>query len=653
MSRLGFDPVRLRFALHTALAACLALLVSWLLGLEHPQWSAMTVWAASQPTRGMLLEKSFFRAAGTVVGTLVGVLLVLVSGGQPVVLVPGLALWIGLAAGAGNVLRGFASYGTLLAGYSAAMVALLATPHPDRILALGTDRLLTVMAGVLVALLVGLLFTPSAAEDEIAGRVRRLSGRLLRDMAARLAGAADGGQEEQHAILSEMAAIEEALDPHGAGSLRSRRSARTLRAVLIAHVSALLWLRSADARTPHPAVGAALSRVAQALADAAPAAEVIAALRQAAALSAGHAALNEVIVRLQTPLRDQLGVAGPGTERARAPRIVPLHRDWIGARHALIRATGTMLLGGAGWLLTGWSGGAYTLLGTAIMISLFSTFDNPAAVMRDILLGQVFGAAAALVCRWLVWPLAGSGVGLVVLTMPFILLGAGPVAHRRTMQGGYDYNLVMLLLLQPAYPLVGTVGASVSVALAVVAAPLVALIAFRVAYPADARRRMDTLITMMVHELQDMAAAADAALPRPIWRARLHHRLLRLVRWADKAGEREISAFDGSLAILRLGNAILGGRDLLRGPHLSAGAARCVDTALRRVRRIRQDPERAQRALQRAAWRLSREAPAVAALIGDAAQGIAANPGFFRRAAGRSLRPAFAAVPGRRPAGRP
>ena len=85
LSRLGFDPVRLRYSLRTALGSCLALLIV-LAGLEHPQWAAMTVFAASQLARNMLVEKSFFRAAGTLAGTVAGVLLVLVADGQPVIL---------------------------------------------------------------------------------------------------------------------------------------------------------------------------------------------------------------------------------------------------------------------------------------------------------------------------------------------------------------------------------------------------------------------------------------------------------------------------------------------------------------------------------------------------------------------------------------
>ncbi|PWC39765.1 FUSC family protein [Azospirillum sp. TSO35-2] len=642
LSRLGFDAARLPFALRTALGACLALLVAWLLGLEHPQWSAMTVWASAQPTRGMLVEKSLFRGVGTVVGVVVGVLLVLVSLGQPILMVVGLAVWLGLCAGAGNVLRGFVSYGAILAGYSAAMVALLDTAHPDRILALGLDRFLTVLVGVLTALVIGLLLTPKAAEDEIVGRMRRLTGRVLRDLAARLHG--DGGvaAREQHALLSDMAAIEEALDPHGAGSRRSRRSARTLRDVLIAQTAALLWLRGSEAEAIDPAagaaVGAALRQAADAL-DRGAAADGVAALRRAVERSADAPALRETLQRIEAALSARLGVGDAEPDRGAMPPATPhllhapLHRDWVGAREALIRAAATVLLVGVAWQLSGWSAGAFTLLGTTVMISLFSTFENPAVIMRHVLLGQAAGALAALACRWLVWPAAGGELGLILLVMPFILAGALAVAHRRTMASGFDYNMVMLLLLQPHYPLTGSVAASAATVLAVVAAPVVALAAFRLAYPADARRRMDTLVGMMLHELEGIAAAPDAPAHWRVWRVRLYHRLLRLVRWVDKTGERDLVAIDGSLAMLQVGRAILRLQELRGGADLPPATARRFDAALRRLRRITRDPDRARSALERTARWLARTTPAEARPFADAARAMADQPAIFRRPA--------------------
>jgi hypothetical protein len=65
------------------------------------------------------------------------------------------------------------------------------------------------MTGVLVALAVGWLFTPKAAEDALTGRMRRLTGRVLADMAARLADAS-------------LASSREARDHDPRAKLRSR-----------------------------------------------------------------------------------------------------------------------------------------------------------------------------------------------------------------------------------------------------------------------------------------------------------------------------------------------------------------------------------------------------------------------------------------------
>jgi hypothetical protein len=49
-----------------------------------------------------------------------------------------------------------------------------------------------------------------------------------------------------------MAAIEEGLDPHAAGSQRSRRAVRALRRLINTQISALLWLRDSAGRPSLP-----------------------------------------------------------------------------------------------------------------------------------------------------------------------------------------------------------------------------------------------------------------------------------------------------------------------------------------------------------------------------------------------------------------
>ncbi|UFN50155.1 FUSC family protein [Roseomonas sp. OT10] len=619
LERLGFDPARLRFALRTALAACCAVVLAWLLGLEHPQWSGMTVWAASLPVRGHLLEKGLFRALGTVAGSAFGMGLLLAAGNDPWWIVTGLALWLGLCAGAGNLLRGFASYGAILAGYSAAMVALLHSARWASPLAIGIDRMLTVLVGVAVALALGWIFAAATDPADPARRARDLSARLLAAAAAHLAGRGPRPAEEDERLLSGMAAIEDGLDSHAAGSLRSRAMVRSVRRLLSAQVALLLWMRRPPSPGPHEALAAALREAAD---DPAPAP-----LQRAAALAGNDPLLREALTALAAAAGEAPG-AGPGG--------VPLHRDWVGAREAMLRAVAVNATVGALWLATGWEAGVFMLLGTAIMTTVFSTADQPTRILPQVLLGQAIGIAAALACRWLAWPLAGGEAGLVALMLPFILAGGVLFGHRRgSGPVGFDANMVLLLLLQPSWPLAGSLEHSLTVGAAVLLGPAIGLLAFHLVFPVDGRRRLRMLSGMMVREVEAMAARRGASLHRPVWRARLYHRVLRLVRWAEKTGTSRAQVAEGGFALLLLGSAVLHLDEVLREPGLEARVARPLALALARLRQVGTQPGRAARALRRAADRLAADPRVDTALLREAAAELSGQAGFIGQAAAR------------------
>jgi len=624
-ARLGFDPVRLRFAVPTAVAACLALALSAGLGLEHPQWSAMSVWAASQPSRGQLLEKAFFRFAGTVSGTTAGVTLVWLSADRPWLLVVGLAAWIAACAGIGNIQRGFVSYGTMLAGYSAAMVALLDTAHPDRVIELGADRLTTVLVGVVVALLVGAVVAAPSEEDRLLARVDVAAARLLRRLAA--GGDAPRGERIAAAAraLSEIAEIDDQLDPHGAGSLRSRRLVRVVRARLIGLVAGLLWLHAPTGDPIPDDLARALREIAARLEDRDLAA-LDARLDAALALAAGRPRLVEILAPLFAALRDDPGGVAPAS--AAAP-VVVLHRDWVGAGQAALRSAATLLAVGALWIGSGWSGGPFLLLGTAIMTSLFSTFDNPAQFMRHVFVGQILGGLGALACRWLAWPLVDGEMARVLTLMPFVLLGVAIFAHRRTASAGFDYNMVVLLLSQPMGTPSGTFLQSLALIGAVAAAPIAGWLAYRLVYPPEPGRRLGRLVASMVGDLR--AIARDRDVDRTIWRWRLYHRLLRAIRWGEKSGRRDPAISEGGLAVLDLGSALLRLRDLAGDSGLPTRSRRAIELVLARAGRADGDLDDLVRALATCAGRLDHPADAERLRVVGAA--ILANRAFFRLAA--------------------
>lgn len=646
----GFDSPRLRQHLRTAFAACLAVLAAWALGLEHPQWAGMTVWAASQPLRGQLLEKSFFRITGTIIGTAAGVVLVLIANGDLLWLVTGLAVWMGVCAGLGNLQRSFASYGTMLSGYSAAMVALLDNGNPAHVYALGWDRLFTALTGVVAALIVGWLFTPVGAEIPGDGKVRRLCARLLRDIAAAAQATARGQSNLSPRDLAErlavMAAIEEGLDPHAAGSQRSRRAVRALRRLINTQISALLWLRDSTGKTitaeftaaQAQAMTAALEQAAKLLETQPAPLAAIEAIATARAAAAGWGHAEEILTNLGLALQAHFVAASdltlPAHHRARQLPVV-LHSDWVGARRAMLRAFTSIFVVGLIWVVTGWHGGAYMLLGLSVMITVFSSFENPAFTMRYVILGQAMGAVVALICQWFAWPFAHSQLQMVLMMLPFIIIGALLFSHRRTMLSGYDCNMVILLALSPHFPYQLDVGHSLSMAFAIVTGPLAGWAAYRFILPVTAQGRLDGLRAMMVHELQDMAAAPQHARDIRVWRARLYHRLLRLVRASEKVGAASVQeAADCGLAALRVGKAVLILHTLEGDVLLSESTLRSVRSALQRLQQLPSAPAKAAPLLQGLARRIQQRQPEQALQLQLAAQDIIEHQRFFASTAG-------------------
>lgn len=578
-------------ALRTAVASGLALTLAWGLGLAHPQWAAMTVWIAVQPTRGQLLQKSVYRVVGTVAGAVVGTLLLGGLGYQTMGMVVGLALWLGLSAALGNLHRGFPGYGFILAGYSAALVALLGGASSEPVVALGVDRALTALLGVGVAVLVTWWFTPRADVGAIEARARQVTLAIYRGLCQRLGGAPASTQQLDQ-WLAELAAVDSTLDAQGVGL----RRARPLRALLAADTHVLLWMHESQAGDSEPGQGAGShpGRWPKALpTDKLEGLEHLAwgplAERCHACLAVcTDAASRRVVSELAQAMRALSGQPAPAgwVQPAATTPSVALHRDWLGAAQAGLRCVLLMLAIGSVWVATGWSAGGYALMGAAVLSTLFSSHDDPSRTMRSALVGHVLAIAAALSCRWLIWPHMDSAAGQVMAIWPFLLLGAALIAHRRTVGAGLEFNMVTLLLLQPAFPASLGLAESLMGAAGVLVGPMATALAYRWIYPTNARHRLMTLTTMMVLDLKRMARAQRAG--GAVWRARLAHRTLRVAHWIGQVGTVGFSSLGVGTLIHALSEATLRARALLDEradeltPHEAQGLAlflRCMGAA--------------------------------------------------------------------------
>lgn len=533
LAQWGFDYVRLRFGFRTGIAACLSLVFAWALGLEHPQWAAMTVWAVSQPTRGLLIEKAAYRALGTLLGTMFGMLLVVSAGNDIIWLVIGLSLWVTLCVYTGNLLHGLISYGTILAGYSASMVVLL-TQNPDALMPLGIDRLLTVFVGIMTSLIIGWAFTYKRAEQSLINQLRRQTAANLQDIGRYFANP-DNITLNLPEKLSQLAALESQLLDHGTGSVSAHESAKTLRLVINSQLEFLTEL-TIQQPEENPKVSNYLLEASNKLNASAKRTVIIQPLKHALNLIKNDA-LKTRFSEFVDATNDRLSFRDSGkTASSTLLTKTILHRDWRGARQAAIRTLVIMGLIGIAWWYTEWFQMAYLMLGASVMLTLFSTADNPALTMRYVFFGQCAGALAAVLLQATVWQYQDSILWMLLALMPIILLAGFPMSHQKTANGSMDFNLVFLLLMQPSVSYSFHLGHSITIALAVVAAPLLALVAYRLIYPTSLKARYQTLLQTLTEEIGqlDKAKLTDSQYKRR--KARFYHRIIKLTQISDKLG---------------------------------------------------------------------------------------------------------------------
>lgn len=686
----GFDRQRVRATLRTALAALVALVLANALGIDSPGWAAMTVFLVSQPTRGLLKARSFYRVAGTVVGAFVGAGMIVATGGSPLQLVLCLAVWLGLCCWLGNLARPLRAYGFMLSGYTAGIVALLSLNHHGSVAHLAFDRVEGVLLGALVAVLANGMLTPRSGTlarlDSIPVLVSDTLGWAARIIAN---GPTPALIAEEQARVRQMADIEFGLDEAAFGSLRKRRRMVQVRRVFSALLALATATRTVVGHLDRLEADAALRawrddldcglRAVQAAMNAGQAAaDAIAPLRRLVATAPAYSRLAVALAELVTALDAMLqyGALRDGAMRDGAGRYVsvsdgslhdgslhdgslhdgslhdaPLHdaslqkaslhnaslqasslktavlqnarpqnvpqpeapplasrnddsftlhphRDWVGARQAAFRTVLAILLVGGAWVATGWHYGPYMVLGTAVFLPLFSTMETPSALMRNVALGSIAGVSVAVLFTWLVLPYVHSEIALLAAVGAVLAVGALALAHRTTTPYALDYCMGFLLVSHPSWPMHTTLADTVGGAQAMTLGLTAAWLAFRYIVPVDPAQRLRVLVRHIVGDIEGMARSRTR-LPEWKWRARMHHRILRLVARTNDAQSSQVVG-DG-MAALQVGHAVLRLQSLLRADDTPFAVRTAVRGAIHALARVSHHPNNAASAMQEVA----------------------------------------------------
>ncbi|TCL72652.1 FUSC family protein [Rhizobium sp. BK251] len=461
------------FSLRMAAAAILAMAIAYRLELSDPQWATLTVYLLAQPTVGGALSKGTWRAIGTVGGGLLGLLIVGLFSQAPELLVAATVLMVGVIFYTGARLRNFASYGVLLAGYTAVLVAYEGSSDPLNAWSIAIDRIGAILIGIGCITAVSMIVLPRYAGDAL----REALTNTFRDLAGyvatalRLSASPDVFARQRQHMVAEVVSFDALRSSALFEAPEMRANATGLQRIVREFLILLAVARGLFVRLDafegegaqavgerfRPTLEAIASRVERVSAD--PLiwrdpgqlrGELLTARKELDKASAdlegmaGTAPFDPlangvlIVSRVGKLLHGlaMVVVAEAASRRAQDVRMPsrsgarPLDRE--DRREALliaIRASVAMLLLSAAWMASGWSEGFTAVSGGAIMLFFAVNQDNPQAAART----------------YLVWTAVGILLGYLVM----VLL----LPH---LEGFEALALVLLIALLPAGLMAGT-----------------------------------------------------------------------------------------------------------------------------------------------------------------------------------------------------
>lgn len=552
---------RLLLATRGTLAALMALAAAVALNLECPYWAAMTALIVIQPTRGLLLEKSYFRLVGTAFGAGAGLLILLVTR-DPLFISILLSLWLAGCVGIGNLLYGLRSYGAMVAGCTCAVVAMAGFHNPPHLHELVFGRIAGIIIGIIVSTTVTLYFTQRNSKRKA---LERLSQAVIASLewTAHLMRGHD--RTELNAlrkdILTELADIESSIDAYWAGSFDLKKRKQLVNSLIISllsHIEAgTVTEKQLQSQHHIPAswrrtLADRLDEVADSLQvrglsnyDHSDLQGVMAELSSRLPLIA--TSLDGVMTSLQVAVV-QWDATIPAIERPAATQYIR-HRDWLESGRAAVRAASAITAVGLAWHLTGWNESPLMIMSASIMVSIFSTHDRPSTMLGHIFCGAVLGVAAAFITRLLVFPGTSSSLLQGLACIPVLLAGSIALYHRSTARGAMDAMLFFLFVMQPGVPSVPPPALYALGGLACLGGIGVAILSFRFLLPVNPQRRLNSLLRAIVRDLLAIACS-DSAHKFEKSRYRMQHRVLRLLTNARKIDGDISSTVEGGVAAL-------------------------------------------------------------------------------------------------------
>ncbi len=226
------DGVTWMFILKTLITAFTALWLAYRLELPQPNTVLVSAFIVLQPQSGQVLAKSFYRILGTLAGLTVMVTFIALFAQERVLFLLCVAIWVGLCTAGAARYRDFRAYACLLAGYTAVMIGIPATLHPEGAFMQALWRVIEITLGILCTGVVSAVVLPQTSTAALRNALNTRFGDFAGLASAGLNGTLERERFEQASarIAAEVVGLESLRnvtafeDPHM--RLRSGRLAR-------------------------------------------------------------------------------------------------------------------------------------------------------------------------------------------------------------------------------------------------------------------------------------------------------------------------------------------------------------------------------------------------------------------------------------------
>ncbi len=420
----------IKFAIKLSIAAGLALFIAFCLDLNQPQWAAATAVIVAQPHSGMVVSKGLARLVGTLMGTVISLVVTALFSQTPWLFILALSLGLMICTAASTVIRSAWSYSFVLAGYTTAIIVLPDVFKPLSIFDYAIARCTEICLGIICSSAVFAILWPVKVFHGLIVEASNIWQAGLTSACMTLKG--ENVNEDLLNSLAKIVAIdaqrEHALFEGGDGRNRAKAIQNMCHDILALLRAArgvsrqMRFLTKEDCEQLQPLVNECIEILA---APTYKSLNVLAKKLQEKDHSDRPLPQQDIIARLEMLVQcaifaglDLASVRAGKLKRKAKASYLSIHRDYSLGLFFGLRSALAFLILSVFWMMFGWpiNEASGSLMMVAVICSMFANKENAAQISMGFLRGVCYSVVISFIVSQLILP-SWSGFPLLWLAI--------------------------------------------------------------------------------------------------------------------------------------------------------------------------------------------------------------------------------------------